>query len=177
MARRGKEVTNLLVALDPGIRGCGVASFIDGHLSRAAYVKNPARRGCGAAECVAMARAVEAWYDGEADELACEWPQIYAKTQGKDPNDLLALCGIDTAVSCCVAPNGLTTTYKPAAWKGQMPKGACHQRIATRLNSIEFQIALKAAAAIGDLAHNMWDAVGIGLHHLGRLKPERIITP
>lgn len=173
-----------VLALDPGIRGCGVALFVDGRLFSADYVKNPARRGNRAAECVAMARAVWHWTDDDVDALVVEWPQIYAsrimrgENGDKDPNDLLALCGIDAAVATFLRVEAeALTTYLPREWKGTMKKGPCHERARDRLGETELQRALGGAARAGaDLAHNMWDAVALGLHHLGRLAPKRVIA-
>jgi hypothetical protein len=187
-------VSTFLVAVDPGIRGCGVACFTDGVLDRAAYVKSPARSGNGLWECVAVARAVEDWYEGVADVVAVEWPQVYASRimkgqQGgdKDPNDLLALCGIDAAVATLLLEVGWEhgnpmspskfVTYRPREWKGQMTKEACHTRLRSRLSPDETAVVDAASREAKSLAHNMLDAVGIGLHHLGRLAPRRVITP
>ncbi len=166
---------DFLVALDPGIRGCGVACFTDGVLDRAGYVKSPARSGNSAAECIAMARAVESFYEGEASEVAVEWPQVYASTRDKDPNDLLALCGVDTACAVVLAPNGRVVTYRPREWKGQLKKEACHFRLRSRLSPEEALVLAEAETLAKSMAHNMLDAVGIGLHHLGRLAPRRVI--
>ncbi len=125
-----------------------------------------------------MARAVVdfmTFHASEPDVLVFEWPQVYGDVRGKDPNDLLALCGVDAAIAMFFSAK--TFTYLPAQWKGQMKKAPCHERIRGRLSAGELQVALKGAAVAGKLAHNMWDGIGIGMHHLGRLKPERVITP
>ena len=49
----------------------------------------------------------------------------------------------------------------------------CQHRVAKRLSPAERHFLDQAAGAAGAAAHNVWDAVGIGLHHLGRLRPER----
>jgi hypothetical protein len=54
----------LVLAIDPGIRGAGVALFRAGVLVRAAYVRNLVEEGCQVAACVAMARAVWEWVAG-----------------------------------------------------------------------------------------------------------------
>ncbi len=51
----------VVVAVDPGIRGCGVAVFRDSVLVAAAYVASPVESGNQTAACLAMALAVWAW--------------------------------------------------------------------------------------------------------------------
>lgn len=158
-----------LLAVDPGIRGCGAAVFRGGKLVAAAYVKNPLRSGNRAREAAAMAEAVRDWSLAlDVDELAVEWMQVYwGDEHGKDPNDLLALCGIGAALSALVSEDA--TSYLVSEWKRTMKKEPCHARIRLRLEPEELKIAKAAVAAAGSLGHNVWDAVGIGLHHVRRL--------
>lgn len=168
-----------LIAVDPGARGCGVASFEDGFLVAASYVKAPAAPALkAAAAAAAMARAVVEWSLGrDVGELAVEWPRVYAtrlrRGESKvDPNDLLALAGVDAAVAGIFG--GVPVhSYAPSEWKGQMPKDVCQARIRSRLTPAEEHFAEAGAAAAGPAGHNVWDAVGIGLHHTGRLAPRR----
>lgn len=169
---------SVLLAVDPGIRGCGVAVFEATKLVHASYVRNPVREGTGAGPAASMASwivgSTSAW---KPNALALEWPRVYARMirEGKskgDPNDLLGLAAIDAAVAALLAP-AIATCYAPSDWKGQMTKEACHLRIQKRLVDREAFVAAEGASEAGALAHNMWDAVGIGLHHLGRLAPIR----
>lgn len=166
-----------LLAVDPGIRGCGVAVFRDGLLVQAAYVRSPAREGNRAAECAEAARAVGQWRrEQRMDEVAVEWPRVYA-TQirrgetKEDPNDLLALAGVDAALALVFAPAPVTS-YCPSEWKGQMKKSVCHARGWSRLVEAERRVPLEGPPS---LHHNVRDAVCLGLHHLGRLEPRRVI--
>lgn len=93
---------------------------------------------------------------------------------GKDPNSLLALCGVDAALAVAFNVDNVFS-YLPSEWKGQMTKAACHHRIQSRLSDAELRVWFEAEARHGSLVHNVWDAVGIGLHHRGRLKPRRVI--
>ncbi|MEO9195847.1 MAG: hypothetical protein ABI445_19510 [Polyangia bacterium] len=165
-----------LISVDPGIRGCGVAIFNDAKLVSAAYVKNPRLAGGGPDACVDMAREVYAHFAATfggpfwSVDLAVEWPRVYASriragSSKGDPNDLLALCGVDAAVALILEPDE-TTAYAPSDWKGQLEKDTCHARIRSRLSPAE--LAVFESVRPKSLAHNAWDAVGIGLHHLGR---------
>jgi hypothetical protein len=158
-----------LLAVDPGIRGCGAAVFTDGKLVAAAYVKNPLRTGNRAREAATMAEAVRDWaLARDVDEIAVEWMKVYWGDEGgKDPNDLLALCGIGAAVAALTGAE--TTSYLGSEWKRTLKKEPCHARIRLRLDPREKGVAEAAVRAAGSLGHNVMDAVGIGLHHLRRL--------
>lgn len=174
------------LAIDPGIRGTGVALFDrEGVLIRAAYVKNVARVGNHAREAASMAWAVVSWladFTGDLAEpgnalleLAVEWPQVYASriragVSEADPNDLLALTAVDAGIVALL--DCPAASYLPAEWKGQLTKDACHERIRTRLDAAELTAMNDVTGA---LAHNAFDAIGIGLHHLGRFARRRVI--
>jgi hypothetical protein len=173
----------MLLAIDPGIRGVGAALFDDKELQAAAYVmNNPHERGDGPFACVEMARAVNVWLGRvivnlhlcNLSDVVIEWPQVY--TQGKlkgDPNDLLPLVGVGVAI-CALAPNAFYHAYKPREWKGQAPKEVTHNRAKGALSVPEFRILFDAEKAAGSKAHNLIDAVALGLFHLGRLNPKRV---
>lgn len=170
---------SVLLALDPGIRGAGVAIFVDGQLTRCAYVKNEMKKGSGPAECVTMADAVDEWISGkEIDEVIVEWPRVYQRGGGRtkgDPNDLLALVGVDCALVAFLMPNDVSHV-EPSQWKGQMTKEVVEVRVRSRLAPSEMIALDEGAREAKSMAHNMVDAVGIGLHHLGRFERFRVIA-
>ncbi len=161
-----------LLALDPGIRGCGVAFFIDGKLSYCDYVKNPAKTGNRITEIRDMALAIKGW--GEyANEIVCEYPQVYTASLSKgDNNDLLALAGVGSALAA-LHPQVRVTTVLPREWKGQLTKEACEARIRSRLDTAELAILDAMVKRVGAKSHNAVDACGIGLHAVGRFAPKR----
>lgn len=170
----------MILAIDPGIRGCGVALFNGRDLESVAYVRNAAPGDkLGAARSAAW--EVKNWLGHDAakvDVLAGEWPQVYtvSKRGKKDPNDLLALCAIHGALSAFL-PWVEPVSILPREWKGQMTKEACQHRIAERLTTGESAIVENyLMGLISSLEHNVWDAVGIGLHHVGRFKPKRVFA-
>jgi hypothetical protein len=132
-----------LVSIDPG--ACtGVAIFEDSNLVQA-YATRDIRPLKGFDECV------------------CEIPVIYPVGKGKgNPNALVQVAlraGILTAL--------MTTTYvTPSKWKSTVKKEIMCRRIETFLRPEEH-------ALIPDLPrttlHNVLDAIGIGLWHLGRM--------
>jgi hypothetical protein len=192
----------LILAVDPGIRGVGVALFRDlrrqsaslactqPDLVRCAYVRNPSTAGAGPFECSEIAIAVDDWLRGvivnmtlaRLDGVVVEWPQVY--TAGKlvgDPNDLLPLAGVDAAIVAYAragrrphVPRLHVIAYKPHEWKGQIPKGEIFEgRVRERL-TLDEAILLDDALddAPKSLRHNVYDAV-IGLHYAGRFERRR----
>lgn len=178
------------LSIDPGIRDCGVSYFdVDGELRAADLIVNSIKSGNDYAAIRSMALAVQKWWGGGTPgEIACEYPRIYTvgkqivrggdgRAHATDPNDLLPLVGVGAAIGA-LFPDVKIVRYYPDEWKGQLPKIAMNMRAMGRLSPAE---RARVDAADPDPAkpkakgHNVWDAVGIGLHHLGRLSRERVI--
>jgi hypothetical protein len=167
----------VLIAIDPGLRGCGVAYFdaADGKLLSAHYAKNPATSRSSLAErTLAMAKAVLLGRKAEPwtwlDTLVLELPQIYRFKGKGDPNEsLVPLILIDGAIQALFgAPARM---YLPHEWKGSVDPDVCIYRVQARLTPQE----KRTVCVFPDsLAHNVWDAVGIGLFHLGRFNRKRV---
>lgn len=177
---------SLLLAVDPSINAPGVALFRDGVLHAAVALKPTVGLVDRAARCSAVAYEILDWYLGQVGggicagtthaslTLAVEWPQVYTAGKSKgDPNDLIGLAGVCSAVAAvCRAPRVLS--YLPGDWC-KLPKVYKHgdafvsirgERIMSRLSSAE--------RALVPRSHDAVDAVGIGLHALGRLAPRRV---
>jgi len=155
----------MILSIDPGVRCAGVAYWTnDGRLSRAWLA-------------VGSPTASPAWlslsmllYDdvGDVAEVVIERPQIYARSRSKgDPNDLISVAlAAGLIVGEMLVDEGDTQVfeYLPAQWKGQAPKTVITERTKRALASAELsRVVLPSAAS---LAHNVWDAVGLGLYHL-----------
>lgn len=163
-----------ILAVDPGIRGCGVALFDDKRLYRAEYVKNPANKGDDLQAVREMAFAISSeFHIAELNEIVVEQPCIYAHEKfDKNPNNLLPLRAIGGALSVRYAYSKVTQ-YLPPEWKNNMPKGAgFEKRVMDRLTSSERDSIQQYPRSI---MHNVYDAIGLGLFHLGRFKPTRVI--
>lgn len=180
-----------LLAVDPSIVSPGAALFRHGILiaaGRVRVVKTPKEMD-RLMRALSVADAIATWYTERSDgmiaqQLAFEWPQIYADGKGKgDPNELLAMVAVNAALLTAMFVMGATrgcqvsaTTYKPADWIGQLPKttrgkasaSPRAQRIYSRLSPVEF-------THVPD-QHDAIDAVGLGLHHLGRLGVRRALS-
>jgi len=174
---------NRILAVDPGIQGCGCAVFKDGTLQYANYVKNIG----GDVLCCSMARSVDIWLWSftcdlsEMDEIIMEYPKVYTQGHLKgDPNDLLPLAGVDAAIamlSQCrsdASDRPKITFYLPQEWKRQVPKAIHHERIIAEMTELEKNVAPKQLPK--SILHNVYDAIGIGLFHLQRLNPKRVIA-
>lgn len=166
-----------LLTIDPGINGCGVASFIDERLAYATYVKNPCPKDSPMPERVAkMVNAVVGCViRGTLDSVVVEVPQIYTRTKSKgDPNDLIPLAGISYGLAAAFyAREGVIAhQYLPREWKGNVDADLMIERIKGRLSPAELAVCTGPTY----LLHNVYDAVGIGLKYLGRLEPKRVIS-
>lgn len=165
-----------LLALDPGYaEGCGVALFDDGKLIDADFVNAIATRYDILQRCQWMAKDVLQWTMGRGTTLIAEWPQVYVAARSKgDPNDLLGLAAVCAGVAMGSQWQRVVSVT-PRDWKGTTPKpskGAPYvmeKRVRGRLSAAEAHL-LPAG-----VRHDIVDAVGIGLHHLGRLDRKRVI--
>ncbi len=106
------------------------------------------------------------------NEVIIERPQIYRdkKQKGKDPNDLLLLAVQEGIIRAVIFElNGLiiisVEIVLPRTWKGQVPKEIHNKRILKKLTLTETTRLPKLSKT---KAHNMIDAIGIGLWKLGR---------
>lgn len=159
----------ILLCVDPGLRGCGCALFDEGKLVWASYVVSPVVSGRGPVAHVAMARAVhqkavlaKAW----PAALMVEFPRVYPGMPKTDPNDLLDLAGVAGALGALIKPLGHVF---PSDWKGQVPKKVMNERVLLALQKDE----IESIETHGAKDHNTLDAVGIGLHHYGRINRKR----
>lgn len=158
----------ILVSIDPGVRGCGVAVF-NGDLIQAFYVKNPVERGDDYAAASNVASAVNnSISQYRANTAIIECPMVYsgAKQKGAQ-SDIVAVAGVSYSLAARLSATGIDCfRVFPYQWKGQVPKEIMLNRIILTLASTEQNAIQKTSKS---LRHNVLDAVGIGLHHLGRL--------
>lgn len=156
-----------MVAIDPGLNGCGLAEFAGSNLVSARYVKNvAAKTELMEVRVYGMAFALRPYV--APHPWIFERPRVYL---GKrlNPDDLIPLAEIGACLS------GMTTipirVYRPRDWKGSIDGDAMVERIKTRLTPAEHsRIHLPAKS----LEHNVYDSIGIGLAYLGRLERKRV---
>lgn len=145
-----------LIAIDPGVRCTGVACFIDGALFNVSgYYADRVVVACSFPSLVRP-----------RDSLAIEVPQIY-KVRRTDANDLI---DVALVAGAWISRYKHVQIFRPAEWKGQAPKKIVHERIRERLSEGEREVLDRDLRSVPkSLQHNALDAVGIGLHALGRL--------
>ncbi|NTX15501.1 hypothetical protein HUA76_32505 [Myxococcus sp. CA056] len=172
------------VSIDPGLRHCGVAVFDAPLHERATLLaaglpKNPEHQGgeLSLASWASMAFAVREWLRSrvgdEPFQLILEMPRVYAAAHQKgDQNDLIQLAGVVGMLGGFLPNVASRRSVYPRDWKGTVDADAFIERIKQRLDAAEHLcVELPSAATIH---HNVWDAIGIGLHTLGRLAPRRV---
>ena len=161
------------VAIDPGLRACGVAIGCAGSLTWAGLVLNPIAPKTGA-----VPRGPDTWQAvseailarcSRIDRLVVEWMQIYPHQRAPiDREDLAQLQGVAATVQASARarhPGCRVKAPHPRMWKGQLPKDVCKTRVESRLTPEEGSAVELPAAS---LAHNVWDAVGLYLWAEGR---------
>lgn len=153
----------MLLSVDPGVNGCGCALWSDyGRLVKASYVRVK-RNAVAIEQYRALAQNVREVFDG-ADSLILEVPRVYQGNKQKgDPNDLVSL-GVVVGLIVGVFGKPAKTVF-PYEWKRQLPDAVCAARIMNRLDDAERAVIELPGKT---LAHNVLDAVGIGLHGVGR---------
>lgn len=170
-----------LLALDPGLNNPAWALFQNGVLVHAQRTKIPremSKLPLGQ-RCRRVASLVFKEVTAKVnrvDTLVIEWPQVYSVSKSKgDPNDLLPLVGMGMYFAANF-DNAELITPTPRTWLGgQIPKAttgdpwnsARGQRIASRLSDAERACII--------VSHDALDAVGLGLWHLGRFAPRRLL--
>lgn len=155
-----------LLAIDPGVHHHGLALFHDdGRLSRCGLVRGPAGRTSLAEGASRLAYLTDRWLDERGARVVAELPQ----DRGQDrvpPADLIALSVVLGWTLGALAWQ--TTLISPADWKGSTPKSKHQPRIIAALSPDE-----AALIPSGALAHNVVDAIGIGLWAVGRISGGR----
>lgn len=164
------------VSLDPGLECCGWALWCGNVLFHAGVSRrkkntevpaNTWRKHAWKIYADIMDRGPE-WF-GTTDFLVSECPQVY-KFSKANPAGLIQVAAVMGAVSGVLEVEN-TYTYLPREWQGGKTKNKTETRpvIEGELSAQEKKIISKLKLKKG-VAHNLWDAVGIGLWHCGRLQ-------
>ena len=176
----GQAVTTLGLYIDPGVRMHAAAFFSGSTLSHLAFVPREAFVG---------------YPVKELSHVVIEKPQVYPGASEKDPNDLIELAVAAGFVDGAIRARGgpPSVFVYPADWKGQIKKPLHHLRVWETLTldersafardsgqsvgfvAAKIQAACEALAQTGKVknyswaAHNLLDAVGLGLWHHTRV--------
>jgi hypothetical protein len=147
----------VLLAIDPG-SDTGWALFrSDGILY-----------GCGLGD----PRLSEKHRMGDITEVVIECPYVYPGGKTKDPNAIVTLA-LNAGTWAGRYERCNVRYVRPWQWKGQTPKEIHHERIRAKLDASETAIVTGGTARFGarlpkSKAHNVLDAVGLGLFAVGR---------
>lgn len=172
----------MIKAIDPGAAGKGnaVAAFVNDHLM-----------------CVGFERIGDArrpFLGGTPDTVVIERPEYQGdRTTSARPQDLMALAWSGALLAgAYVGAGAALVEYTPREWKGSVPKPVHHKRLWEVLAPGERAllggpvtiVIIDAACRKGGLSkwsrpgasyyprsfelHNILDAVGLGLFHIGR---------
>jgi len=149
----------VLISLDPGVRNIAVAAFEGGelYLAKLFWSNQP----FGAVRDVCSWAAVQ-----NPDDFAVEIPQVYRNSP--NPKNLIDLAFVGGAVWGSITYGAelcAMRQYLPREWKGNQPKEATQRRVDAALSDAE---RINIDWPIKSLRHNVYDAIGIGLKHLGR---------
>lgn len=146
----------MFVSIDPGKHWCGVAGWYGGSLVFAGLVKNFQE----------VRETVKLFFPDGVATCFVELPQVYPQSP-VDPNDLIAVA-FAAGQASAIPGVRLVHTILPREWKGQVKKEVMTARIKSRLYPDESDRVFLPRAE-KTLAHNVYDAIGIGLKVLGRL--------
>ncbi len=147
-----------MFTLDPGKCYVGCAKFDNGVLVYAQTVKSKQPWPQGAVEVADKLRA-----HGPVDEFVFEFPVVYKDTRA--PNDLLPMCFADGLIAQAITPKKIQAVY-PADWKGNIDPEIVINRVKAALTPAEY-------ATLKSKDHNTYDAIGIGLWKLKRIRTGR----
>lgn len=117
--------------------------------------------------------APAAWLDGVIDAVL-EKPVIYPHGRTPNPNDIVKLAVAVGELAGVLAASGVRTRYVgPREWKGTLDGDTCCRRVWGRLRPEEQAVAAPfapppAPAKVGGGKDHVLDAIGIGLHAVGR---------
>lgn len=165
-----------LVSIDPGLRQCGVAVWEDKKLVKAMLVRSSYDGKNQYEAAWHMASAVDKAVDGLLgccmDELVIERPQVI-RGWTRNAGSITALTLVVGALLRNGAAELMTklTEYLPVQQKGNVPKPVMEKRARARLSAAEtlvVNLPFHNGKVSASLAHNVWDAVWLGLQHVGR---------
>lgn len=149
-----------LVSIDPGVKFLGWAEFdADKQLHDCGLIK---ARGLND-----MLRKTKDWFEDYARVAGViEKPQVYAQRKMKgDANDLITIALVAGHVGAFFDS---VDFIKPRDWKGTVDKAVMCARIENRWMNDRERELLKNKRIPKSYLNNTLDAIGIGLHHLGR---------
>lgn len=149
------------MCLDPGTKAAGVALYEDTGLLRSAWL---AEGSCWHETADSIADTM-AGMEHQITTVVLERMQVY-QDMPIPPAVLVTLSLMAGRVTGRFAQwAGKPVEYEPKTWKKQVPKKIKLKRIQNALLKGEKE-RVRLPKGKASLAHNVWDAVGIGQYHL-----------
>lgn len=167
------EVMQEFMAIDPGLRHCGYAVFAEGRLVRAGLARNPVKT-----EPPNAWRTMASVFERAArgGGLVIECMQADGRTHRAQIASILDVSAVAGGI---VSVGGWSQVagFAPKEWTRGIPKAPRGKRVLSRLDDAELTVLdgsecdLEAASRgkITGATDHIMDAVGLGLHYLGRL--------
>lgn len=153
----------MLVAIDPGFGGTGLAAFSDnGQLLAVKLLVPPGTHTDFGSRLRAAAEMIP---DVKGADVVIEFPQTYEGRSSKgDTDDLLKLASLIGAYMTAPGLRSSRVSFVlPSEWKANVPKDIHHPRILGALNQKELAVLNGARQSVSEsLFHNVLDAVGLG---------------
>ncbi len=177
-----------LLALDPSVNSAGVALFRQGQLIAGRCVKRTAGASSDGERWMYMALEIFHWLGtvrAHPTVFVFERPQIYDPTKSLgDPNDLIGLAGVAGFLGgmltvACVARQGCLEVVSPtpAEWVGNLPKERTGNPWKNpRGSRVESRLTPDERNRLVAVNHDVVDAIGLGLHALGRFERKRVYS-
>jgi len=156
-----------IISIDPGLEKVAFAVWDDAGKLRSAglviYRHGPGKERVEKWRNIAEATALTTGLSMGDNRLVAEIPQVY-QDKKTDPNDLIDLAGIVGALAGKLSGT-VEWSPLPREWKGQIPKEITQKRVLKRLAADEME---RIQWPIKSLAHNVYDAIHLGLVYLER---------
>lgn len=156
---------DVLIPVDPGTRAIGVARFDHGKLRRVAVTRGPTVL----AHRVKLAGFLEGAPESSfSPRVLIEQMTNRGQEDKTPPQTLIDMSAFTAAVVGGLSPNiGWVPVH---LWKTSLPKDIHHKRIRKALQPEELEVLAAALYTVPKSFHKeALDAIGIGLHALGRI--------
>ena len=165
---KAKENATCLVSIDPGVHSCAVVAWLGPTSgptpSGVTLYRGALTTPCGASETpLKVLELLEGW--GFAGAPVCVEVPVKYNTRRSTHKDITTLLQVVADIRGAYPPErffGVT----PFAWKGNTPKGIQASRILSAISKAEHAAVTWPKKS---QAHNVIDAIGIGLWKSGRL--------
>jgi hypothetical protein len=158
-----------ILTCDPGTEGCALGIYVADQLIAATLCALP-----GGLRDLRMLRDHALAFCGHCpDTIVVEqmWARHEAGAKGKSQTEkILVLQAIGGYVAGMYS-SARPVFVPPHVWKGNVPKEIHHMRVRKALNERELAILIELEKRYGKKAHNVRDAIGLGLFQTGRLRP------